>query len=235
MNRLMSFLRDGAILVAGSIACFGSALALPVLQLDIEGGSYVGGDEESMVTNDPVFNLYSYLTEKQGADTGDLFRLSIALIPKPAAELPVPNFGSFLVDGTAYDVTDMIYGTPPVEALSNPDELPGHGVYDSYYLELDYFFDPNDEAAPVNVQDNGGLGPQAGTGMFYHLFEIDVSNMLSGFFLHFDTYDPTDPNTIKAPFSHDARTVPEPGTLLLFGAGLLGLAFSRRLIAAKVA
>ena len=63
-----------------------------------------------------------------------------------------------------------------------------------------------------------------------------MGDMSEDFELHFDLYNKKtskqDPNDLDinafAPFSHDAETVPEPGSLLLFGIGMVGLAGARR-------
>ena len=49
-------------IIVGLLALFlsASAQAVPFLQLDIEGGTYVGGNEESVMTNDKIFTLYAH-------------------------------------------------------------------------------------------------------------------------------------------------------------------------------
>ena len=92
--------------------------------------------------------------------------------------------------------------------------------------------------------------------MYYQAFTIDTSGLDPNYFVHFDlynTFDTTVTNKVCsgkgrsrscvdivvgsnvninsfAPFSHDAESgkVPEPGTLLLFGSGILGLGFFGR-------
>ena len=218
-------------LIGSGLYWAGSVSAEPILQLDIAGGTYVGGDEESMVSAGGVFTLYSYLNLENGlaplVNLDTQFSLSIAVIPsfttEPAA---APDLGSFAVNGTTYDVTgDMTWGTPPMAT----EDLPGHGVFDTYYLEVTYEFVASQTAQLVDVQDDGGLGPQGTGGMYWVAFDFDVTGLVNGYNLHFDTYDTDHLPEVKAPFSHDARTgVPEPGTLLLLSAGLLGAAFSRR-------
>ena len=211
------------------------AYAVPTLQIDIDGATYVGGTEQSVVTTDPVFTLHTLLTEDVDTTIADTFYLSIAVIPSLAQSNPSPDLGTIFVNGNTYNVTgDMNYGTPPLDVTLTNKDLPPHGIYETYYLELMFQFDPLDQTGTYNVQDNPG-GLQSGTGSFFSTFNFDISGLAAGYDLHFDLYN----TAMKkgdlvlgefAPFSHDARTmvgVPEPGILVLMGMGLLGLGFAR--------
>lgn len=235
---MTKLLRALGLVLVGMFMAF-SASAIPTLQLDIEGGAYEGGDEESVMTSDPVFTLYAYGTPGGNVSSSDMlsseYFLSIAISPKVHAPM---DLGSITVNGTSYNATsEFNYGVPPLDATANP-YLGDHGIYDTYFLELSFMFDATMTAAAVNVQDDGGNGPDtSGTGMFYVPFEIDMTNLLAGYNLHFDLYNlkvKTNDDVTRndfAPFSHDAGTnitVSEPGSLALFGLGLLGLGLMAR-------
>lgn len=232
---MTKLLRTFGLALVGMSMAF-SASAIPTLQLDIEGGAYVGGDEESVMTSDPVFTLYAYATSGNVSEaeilSGEYF-LSIAITPK----IDMPMFldlGSISVNGANYAVTsEFSYGTPTLGTLS----LSPHGIYDTYFLELSFMFDATMTAAKVNAEYDAGNGPDtSGTGMFYMPFQIDMTNLAAGYNLHFDLYNlSVKKNGTEqlefAPFSHDAGTnitVSEPGSLALFGLGLLGLGLMAR-------
>lgn len=69
-------------------------MAIPVLQLTIDGGAYDTGTETT-VTSNKIFNLYSLLTADSAA--GD-YRLSVAVVPK-MAEVASGDYGSFELNG----------------------------------------------------------------------------------------------------------------------------------------
>lgn len=214
--------------------CGLSAHAVPNLQLDIDGGFYVGGTEESVVTTDELFTLNAILTEDKKATLDQTYFVSVAVIPSLSETTPFPDVGTIVIDGAIYDVTgDMNYGTPPLDVALESKDLPSHDIFPTYYLELEFQFDSLMETATYNVQDNPGGLDTSGTGSFYQSFDFDISGLAEGYDLHFDLYNTAlkKGDTVLgqfAPFSHDARTIPEPSVLALLGVGLLGIAFSRR-------
>lgn len=228
----------------GLAATTWSAHAIPLLQLDIGGGSY-DTSTQTTVTSADAFSLYAYLTPSNSCDAlcaasllGTQYYVSVALAPQTSTS---GNYGSFSYNtGAATTVvnatSDMTYGRPPLEgtlATSDPGDLAPHGIYDTYFYEIPFYFASANTACVVNVLDNAGTGPNTScNGMYYATFNLDKSGLSDGFDLHFDLYNEkmrsngdVDINNF-APFSHDAATttkVPEPATLALFGLGLVSM------------
>ena len=136
----------------------------------------------------------------------------------------------------------MSWGVPPYEGLISTfdsGDLSKHGIFETYFYETSFTFDLTQFIDPkINTQD-GTTSP----GMLYlREFEINVTNLAEGYQIHFDLYSEklaknsgTDLDiNLFAPFSHDAQSnghqVPEPGTLVMMGSGLLGLVAFRRKI-----
>lgn len=221
-----------------------SAYAIPALQLGINGGTY-DSVTDTTVASGNFFDLYAYLLPNASNTISDTYYLSAALVKPSYANVPnsALTLGSFTIDGTPYNVSgDMTYGTPPLDALYTPN-LGGHDIFETFYLEKSFSFLASDLINPaVNVED----GSTQNTDMYRHKFSIDLSGMTDQYGIHFDLYNllvTTNEHNgnIKydiseaAPFSHDAEgwktstPVPEPGTMMILGAGFLGLAvYSKR-------
>ncbi len=213
-----------------------TASALPSLQLDIIDGVYVGGTEETIVTTSDDFTLVAYGLDGSINLASDYY-ISIAITPQSGPTLV--DFGSFVFGGVTYDMNDVVYGYPPIENTAflqpkDPKDLSSHSVFPTLYAEFEFNFVAGQTSAAVNTQDVTGSDPtlNPGSALYYKLFAVDLSNLADGFGLHFDLYN-TRVRTVSdidvndfAPFSHDAasseiREVPEPGTLMLLGLGML--------------
>lgn len=242
----MRAIRNAAAALALTTAC-SVAYAVPSLQLGIAGGTYDTTTETIVASTNP-FSLYAFSLSSTGT-----YRLSIALQPATSTG---GNYGSFSVDGTTYDVTaDMLYGVPPIEAMIAHDggDLGPHDVFPTYFLEIEFSFDPNAKASfcsGSNTQDCPSLsGLTTGTtgDVFYKMFNVDVSGLDAGYYLHFDLYNTKLGQTTGdidindfAPFSHDAQSSSSritssatpagasSSSLVALGLGLLGFGFMRR-------
>lgn len=242
MKRGLKSLLAGAALVA-PLLYTGPALAQPTLQLDILNGVYDNTTDTIVATSDQ-FTLYALLIPDQDTTLADTFYISAALVPQtgPADA----DLDSFTFNGTTVDVTaDMVYGVPPFEAdlAHDPGDLPQHGIFETFFTEFAFTFDPNNTATAYNTQDDAGQGPTPDPNgeMYFEDFLVDVSNLDSGYRIHFDAYTKESANgdiDIEefVPPSHDAesgdgngdREVPEPGTMALLGAALCMGAVVRR-------
>ncbi|MDH3975846.1 MAG: choice-of-anchor N protein [Deltaproteobacteria bacterium] len=221
-----------------SIIQWSEANALPLLQLDIDGGTYVGGEEESTLVYSPLFTLQALargvtdvsdeINGNKYITAGQTAYLSIAVEADPKGTSNMTYAGG-AVDGVA--LTGWAYGN----AFGDKNQK-SHGIFQTLYTEVEFTFSTADFCTEClwNTQDGSATNFDG----FIHEFSIDLTDVWS--FLvseevasyHFDLYTKDADGNIEyfAPFSHDAAaTIPEPSTFLLLGSGLLLLAcFIRR-------
>ncbi|MBI1823365.1 MAG: choice-of-anchor N protein [Nitrospirae bacterium] len=231
-------------ILAGTVR---SAFAIPSLQLDILGGTY-DSSTQTIVSSSPSFKLYAYLIPDSKALLTDTYFISVAMTPQIG---PVGvDVGSFQLNGnTVLATADMVYGTPPIDSYtqaSDPGDLSTHSIYPTYFQQYAFNFDSNDRTTGYDTQINTGVGPTPNSSgeMYFHEFDVDTTSLAAPYSVHFDLYSTQSGNNAAsdtdinqfAPFSHDAEScincrstsVPEPTTMLLVGAGMLGMVVYRR-------
>lgn len=224
-------------ILAGLVTA-GSVLALPTLQLDISDGMYDVSTQTTVNTS----NQFGLIALLNSVDFSGDYYISMAVTP----QISSPEvFGSFVFAGETITISDMHYGTPPVDNYSanNEENLAPHGIFPTYFKEFKFSFTGTTvsayNAANQTEIDNGTI--------YSELFNVDMGNLNPNYGIHFDLYSVDfrnvygqgkEKNTVVgidagidefAPFSHDAeagyiaKDVPEPATLALFGLGLLAL------------
>ncbi len=222
-----SLLATGAIL-AGSV--LSPALAVgPALQLNVTGGTYIGGDEESGTNVDSSGNTINTFTlnalcQNAGGGPNQVFCnandyfISIALLDSDMNPIagPLPDFGSFEFDGTSYNPSDFSQG--------GPQGLPGHDVFNpdpgTWFTEVAIgMFDTLPTALSADVEDDPEYDPTSVAAtdcdpnndcdLFVQQFLVDITDLSEDYKIHFDLYlkdasgsVPNGPGS-NAPFSHD--------------------------------
>ena len=213
------------------------ASAVPLLSMDIAGGTYDTASGTVIAANNP-FTLYALFNSQKGSVAGTYY-LAAAIVPK-TENPPVASFGSFTVNGQTYSVGNMIFGNPPASVVDNNLDLQSHGIYDTHYVEIGFTFDKSQRADLYDSQKNpGGLKVDSSGTMIYEDFTVDVSGLAAGYAVHFDLYnvgtDKRGSPMVKdfAPFSHDAQsgtlTVGDTSsTMMLLGMAMLAVEGLRR-------
>lgn len=247
-----------------SFALVGSAWALPSLQLgpgSTGSWNYVAGGDDTWYVSDSAFTFSAY-ANAVGASGGDAFvkptgpqssrtnnvdrtaYLVFSAVPSTTSTTPF----SLSVSGDSGPLTlvQQGYGSPPdPDTSNNNDDLPSHGIYDTYFYI--YEFDFNGPVGPIGNTQPGDSGTGSG---YSEDFSVLVSGLEAGISgVHMDLFtvvgdgklqttdgsgNPLPAGSLSnqifanAPFSHDAQyTVSEPGLLSLLAVGAIGLAAQR--------
>ena len=211
-----------------------SALAVPDLQLFIDGATYDWETETWRLASAGSIDLYVISANYEYTD------VIVSMALTGFSELNPPGSGISVSGFGGPDIDEWRYGFGPIatiEEWNSNEDLPRHGVFPAWFAEA--------HTGPYNFDDFvGDVQPDEGTQLGYwnpatntggnpvhpgHIehFSLNI-NAPVGTGVFFDAYT-LDGTAIDkfAPFSHNAGTtiVPEPGTIILMGSGLMGIGF----------
>lgn len=203
-----------------------SALAVPGIQLFIDGATYDAATQ-TWVTSGDSFDLY--VIAKDGMQD-----VHVSMAIENYGMTDDPNAAGVAVNGVG-SYKPWAYGYAPLDNDPSAwnggnNDLARHGIYPAWYAEFNAGSFGN--SGKIGDAVSGGWNPLSGVarGNTYGSWRKFSIEILGNAQIHFDAYTYNPDGTIDkfAPFSHDAAAVPEPTTVVLFGLGMAGAAAYRR-------
>lgn len=227
------------------VALSGRAAAEPILQLYIEGAEYDVATETWILQREigdplrlwaigntgfknPISNVRIAAAYSQDDITGPV---NFIFTPTTTGGL-----GGFTDPSTpAAPVFLQTVSDGSVPLLTDGSSLPSHGIYGAgvewqEFLLGDFTF----EDSPLSDFINSFPAPNKPGEAQINVYDISISGLGVGAFVHFDLYDSVQSGnkarSVFAPFSHDAgnTVVPAPGSLALLALGLIGAGVAAR-------